>query len=123
VITRLSDGRALVKGQLVGMDDLEGTVMVTEEMLAKIATKPRITAIAIEEMVWSSTVWYKRVPETTVTLCALTLPNGFTVIGKSACVNAENFDEEIGKRLALDNAKNQLWELEGYRMCCEKQGV
>ena len=42
------------------------------------------------------------------------LPNGFTLVGESACVDPENYDEQIGLDLAKENIKNRLWELEGY---------
>ena len=48
------------------------------------------------------------------TACLLTLENGYNVLGESACVSAENFNAEIGKKIARDNAKNKIWQLEGY---------
>jgi hypothetical protein len=42
------------------------------------------------------------------------LKNGFTVIGKSAAASIENFDIEIGRKLAREDARNQIWQLEGY---------
>ncbi len=53
-------------------------------------------------------------PLQTLTFCILTLENGFTVTGESACVSPENFDAEIGKKIAYDNARNKVWMLEGY---------
>ena len=50
----------------------------------------------------------------TLTFCVLTLENGFTVTGESACASPENFDAEIGKKIAYDNARNKIWQLEGY---------
>ena len=50
----------------------------------------------------------------TLTFCILTLENGFTVTGESACVSPENFDAEIGKKIAYDNAREKIWLLEGY---------
>ena len=47
-------------------------------------------------------------------MCCLTLQNGFTVTGESACASPENFDAEIGKKIARDNARNKIWMLEGY---------
>ena len=44
------------------------------------------------------------------------LENGFTVTGESACVSPENFDVELGKKIARDNAKQKIWALEGYAM-------
>ena len=50
----------------------------------------------------------------TLTFCVLVLKNGFTVTGESACASPENFDAEIGKKIAYDNARNKIWQLEGY---------
>lgn len=49
-----------------------------------------------------------------LTFCVLVLKNGFTVTGESACASPENFNLEIGKRIAYDNARNKIWSLEGY---------
>lgn len=55
-------------------------------------------------------------PGTNMTVCALTLGNGFVVIGYSACASADTFDGEEGRKLAFDNAREKVWELEGYRL-------
>jgi hypothetical protein len=49
-----------------------------------------------------------------LTFCVLVLRNGFTVTGESACVSPENFDAQIGRNIALENAKQKIWALEGY---------
>lgn len=49
-----------------------------------------------------------------LTVCCMTLENGFTVTGESACVSPENFDTAIGRDIAYDNARNKVWMLEGY---------
>lgn len=49
-----------------------------------------------------------------LTFCVLVLRNGFTVMGKSACASPENFDAEIGRKVAYEDAFNQVWPLEGY---------
>lgn len=51
---------------------------------------------------------------TTLTVCALTLRNGFHVVGESAAASPENFDAEIGRKIARDNARSKIWALEGY---------
>ena len=51
---------------------------------------------------------------TTLTVACLTLRNGFTVTGESAAASPENFDEEIGRKIARENARNKIWALEGY---------
>ncbi|EMH0084783.1 hypothetical protein RGF86_001075 [Proteus mirabilis] len=49
-----------------------------------------------------------------LTFCVLVLKNGFTVTGESACASPENFDAEIGRKIARENAINKIWMLEGY---------
>ena len=51
-----------------------------------------------------------------LTFCVIVLKNGFTVTGESACASPENFDAEIGKKIAYDNARNKIkiWQMEGY---------
>lgn len=51
-----------------------------------------------------------------LTFCVLVLANGFTVTGKSACASPENFDAEIGKKIAREDAIQQLWPLMGYAL-------
>jgi len=51
-----------------------------------------------------------------LTFCVLVLRNGFTVTGESACVSRENFDAEIGRRVARENAVNKMWPLLGYAL-------
>jgi hypothetical protein len=55
-------------------------------------------------------------PAYNTTLCVLVLRNGFVIVGKSACVNSANFNEEIGKRLAREDAVKQMWPLLGFRL-------
>jgi hypothetical protein len=52
----------------------------------------------------------------TLTFCVLVLRNGFTVTGESACASPENFDAEIGRRIARANAVNKIWPLMGYQL-------
>lgn len=49
-----------------------------------------------------------------LTFCVLVLRNGFTVTGESACASPENFDAEIGRKIARQNAVQKVWMLEGY---------
>lgn len=53
-------------------------------------------------------------PMETLTFCVLVLENGFTVTGESACASPENFDAEIGRKIAFENAREKIWLLEGY---------
>lgn len=49
-----------------------------------------------------------------ITKCTLVLANGFTVTGESACASPENFDPEIGRKLAYEDARNKVWPLMGF---------
>lgn len=51
-----------------------------------------------------------------LTFCVLVLRNGFTVTGESACASPENFDAEIGRKVARQNAVAQIWKLLGFRL-------
>ena len=51
-----------------------------------------------------------------LTICILVLKNGFTVIGKSAPASAVNFDAELGRKLAYEDAVRQVWPLMGYAL-------
>ena len=51
-----------------------------------------------------------------LTFCVLVLQNGFTVTGESACASPENFDAEIGRRIARENAVQKIWPLLGFRL-------
>ena len=51
-----------------------------------------------------------------LTFCVLVLRNGFTVTGESACASPENFDAEIGRKIARQNAVSRIWPLMGYEL-------
>lgn len=51
-----------------------------------------------------------------LTFCVLVLRNGFTVTGESACASPENFDAEIGRKIARQNAVQKVWPLMGYAL-------
>ena len=55
-------------------------------------------------------------PLSLLTFCVLVLRNGFTVTGESACASPENFNAEIGRRIARENAVNKVWPLLGFRL-------
>jgi len=52
----------------------------------------------------------------TLTFCVLILRNGFTVTGESACASPDNFDEEIGRKIARAKAVEKIWPLMGYEL-------
>jgi hypothetical protein len=51
-----------------------------------------------------------------LTFCVLVLQNGFTVTGESACASPENFDADIGKKVARNAAISKVWPLLGFRL-------
>jgi len=79
-----------------------------------IATRPypKVTKDSIEAKI--AKVDYMVLPDSTVTLCNITLKNGYSVRGESACVDPRNFNIEIGKGLAYKDAFGKIWPLEGY---------
>jgi hypothetical protein len=85
---------------------------IEAEIKTKGLTAPRLTPADIDQEIADE--GYYVFPGTTVTVCALTLCNGFVVIGHSASASKENFDEAIGCRIARERARNEIWALEGY---------
>ena len=72
---------------------------------------PRLTPMSIDDTIVDES--YHRLTDV-LTVCVLTLRNGFTVTGESACASPENYNEEIGNKLARENARDKIWLLEGY---------
>ncbi len=57
-----------------------------------------------------------------LTFCVLVLQNGFTVTGESACASPENFDAEVGRKIARQNAVQKIWPLMGYELRSKLSG-
>jgi len=57
---------------------------------------------------------YMVMPDSTTTICQLTLENGYTIIGKAACVDPRKFSKATGEKYAYEDAIDKIWELEGY---------
>ena len=75
-------------------------------------TAPRLTPEDINNVIVDVT--YTVLPSSKVMVCELTLKNGYSVRGEAATVSKENFDEEIGKEISYKNAREKIWQLEGY---------
>lgn len=73
---------------------------------------PRVTEDDINDAIVAED--YHVFPDTALTVCCLTLRNGFTVTGESACASPENFDAETGRFFAREKARDKIWALEGY---------
>lgn len=105
---------------------------IEQEIKAKGLTAPRITPTDIDANIRSehyftatdALVGLTRGPEwqatpaelDLLTFCVLVLRNGFTVTGESACASPENFDAELGRKIARQNAVTKIWPLMGYEL-------
>jgi hypothetical protein len=59
---------------------------------------------------------YHRFPGTTLTVCCITLTNGYSVVGHSACVHPAMFNGDMGERLAFDDARRKVFDMLAFRM-------
>ena len=106
---------------------------IEQEIQAKGLTAPRITPADIEANIASEHYFTAEqgafaafsppsgadtVPPalSLLTFCVLVLKNGFTVTGESACASPENFDAEVGRKIARANAISKVWPLLGYEL-------
>lgn len=87
---------------------------IEQEIVDKGLTAPRVTPAMIDAAIVGED--YHVFGGSTLTVCCLTLRNGFTVLGESACASPANFDAELGRKIARDNAKSKIWQLEGYAL-------
>ena len=99
---------------------------IEREIKEKGKTAPRVTPADIEGNIVGEHFFTAadatrigqapRGPLDLLTFCVLVLRNGFTVTGESACASPENFDAEIGKKIARANAVQKIWPLMGYEL-------
>jgi hypothetical protein len=90
------------------MDERE----IEQEIQAKGLTAPRLTPDDLDAKIAGE--MYHVFPGTTLTVCCLILENGFTVTGEAAAASPENFDAEVGRKIARAEARDKIWQLEGY---------
>ena len=132
---------ANIKGGLPGLavlDDIDvGSALESFRRQAEEAevpltiTAPKVTSPEVENEIVNE--YYRnagsavKAPEGSplynVTLCFLQLRNGFVIIGKSACVVAANFNEDIGRQLAREDAVKQVWPFLGFRLADQLTSV
>lgn len=107
------------------------SLQVTDKESAAVATHPRVSLSDIEAFIGrrydftgAQAVQGLPVPEVLalydpldiLSICILVTVSGFTVIGKSAPASHENFDAELGKKFAYEDAMKQLWPLMGFAL-------
>lgn len=85
---------------------------IEKEIQDKGLNAPRLTPELIDAAIASEQ--YHVFDGSQLTVCCLTLQNGFTVTGESACASPENFDAELGCKIARGKARDKIWPLEGY---------
>ena len=84
-----------------------------KERDAKLNARPTLNHLTIDQ-IKAKVVDAQYINEGVLTLAILTLENGYIVTGQSACADPMNFDLDLGKRLAFDDAVKKIWPLEGY---------
>jgi hypothetical protein len=89
-----------------------GEPEIQADIQARGLNAPRITPGSLDSKITGEQ--YHVFPGTTLTACCLTLENGFTVLGQSAAASPGNFNEEIGRKIARADAREKIWQLEGY---------
>ncbi|MCA7085837.1 hypothetical protein K7G19_19800 [Cupriavidus sp. DB3] len=114
---------------------------IEREIVAKGKTAPRVTPADVEDNIVGEHYFTARdgregalqqgtyfgrtfpqpddadlAPLALLTFCVLVLRNGFTVTGESACASPENFDPEIDRKIARQNAVAKVWPLMGYSL-------
>jgi hypothetical protein len=94
--------------------------LVTEAELQAKAKAPRVTLDQINALMATATVCFERPEGTTSTFAHVYIGTFYLASGHSACISVENYDQEIGERIARGNAikkaTDQLWQLEGYAL-------
>ena len=115
---------------------------IEREIQAKASNGPRVTPADIEAEIASvhffvasdaiqhenavhehgEAGWYLGATQQ-LTFCVIQLRNGFTVTGESACASPENFDAEVGRKIARQNAVSRIWPLMGYELRSQLAGL
>jgi len=85
---------------------------IEQELNDKGLNQPRLRPSDIDKVIVDST--YTILPSGKCMICEITLQNGFTVRGESACVSVLNFDEEVGRKISYNDARNKIWGFEAY---------
>lgn len=108
------------------LEDITGQPeTVEQEIQRKGLTAPRVTPKDIEanivgEFFFTADKALEGCPQfesfKLLTFCVLVLKNGYTVHGTSACASPENFNAELGRRIARENAVREMWPLMGYAL-------
>lgn len=91
---------------------------IEQEIQAKGLTAPRVTPADIDAVIDHTNIVEFRAPSGQILRWAvLTCRNGYAVTGRpSVAVSPENDNAELGEKMAIDNARDELWPLLGYEL-------
>ena len=91
---------------------MSNETQIEQQLQDKGLNAPRLSPELIDSVIESES--YVVLPSGKSMICELMLRNGYSVRGESSVVSKANFDVEIGKKISRENARNQIWQLEGY---------
>lgn len=115
------------KGQAAKTEQLEAQVAtavpateqsIEQEIQANGLTSPRVTpADLTANIVHTEFVTHVSQSGQVLRWAVLTTKSGYAVVGRpSVSVSKENDNEKIGRQVAYDNSRNELWPLMGYAL-------
>lgn len=97
----------VAKAPRVSLADIEAAIAERHHVIA---------ADALGLPVEIDAAGYRVNPLGLLSLCILVMRNGFVVVGKSAPASPENFNEDLGRKFAYEDAVRQLWPLMGFAL-------
>ena len=104
---------------------MKNSLEVTDAEAAAIAVAPRVSLASMEakikaEYFVTGSEAIGSMPAIAeldvLTICFLVMDNGFVIIGKAAPASPANFNVELGRKFAREDAIRQLWPMEGYAL-------
>jgi hypothetical protein len=99
------------------MNDKKTSLEVSDAEAAAVAKTPnRVTLKSIEDKI-DNVEYFNPGNAPQLTIAFVKMKNGFVMTGESASADPLNFDVELGKKFARENAVRKLWQLEGYLLC------
>ncbi|MFI0399661.1 MAG: Gp49 family protein [Thiolinea sp.] len=91
---------------------MSNETQIEQQLQDKGLNAPRLSPELIDSVIESES--YVVLPSGKSMICELMLRNGYSVRGESSVVSKENFDENIGRKISRENAREKIWQLEGY---------
>jgi len=91
---------------------------IEQEIQAKGLTAPRVSLDDVNANIKSTEiVTHISTSGQVLRWAVITTKNGFSVAGKPSCsASSANDNQAIGEKIAIDNARNELWPLMGYAL-------